>query len=113
MNCIFSANELLLDETPTPFFCRVGFHVMYRGTISNNFQASYTGNIVSGVCVIARISSHNANMSTGVSYIKCDNVASSIHSIGRLLCLDVRKKMLSSISQPLVRPLHNGSRIAL
>ena len=44
--------------------------------------------------------------------MKCGYVITK-HSIERLLCLDVRKIMLSPISQPVVRPLYNGGRIVL
>ena len=58
------------------------------------------------------ISSHNANRGSGLRYIKSEEEL-SIFSNDRLLYLDVRKMMLSSQSQPVVRPLYNGGRIAL
>ena len=55
---------------------------------------------------------HNGNIHTGVSYIKrVSLVAISVYE--RLLCLDVRKMMLSPLSQPAVRPLYNGGCIVL
>ena len=55
---------------------------------------------------------HNGNIITGVSYIKRGSVI-IISVFERLLCLDVRKMMLSPKSQPVVRPLYNGGRIVL
>ena len=36
-----------------------------------------------------------------------------LESIERLLYLEVRKMMLNSLTQPVVRPLYNGRRVAL
>ena len=63
--------------------------------------------------VVGMVSSHNVNRGSGFRYMTSDNVIFSIHSMERLLYLDTRKMMLSSISQPVVRPLYNGGRIAL
>ena len=63
--------------------------------------------------VVGMVSSHNVNMSSCFRYMTSDNVASSIHSIERLLYLDVRKMMLSSTSQSVVRPLYNGGSVVL
>ena len=55
---------------------------------------------------------HNGNIITGVSYIKRGSLI-VISVFERLLCLDVRKMMLSPLSQPVVRPLYNGDCIVL
>ena len=55
---------------------------------------------------------HNGNINTGVSNIKRASLI-AIAVFERLLCLDVRKMMLSPLSQPVVRPLYNGGRIVL
>ena len=55
---------------------------------------------------------NNKNVICGIAYIDRACFV-NLYSIVRLLCLDVRKMMLSSISQPVVRPLYNGGRIVL
>ena len=55
---------------------------------------------------------HSGNIITGVSYIKRGSLI-VISVFERLLCLDVRKMMLSLKSHPVVRPLYNGGRIVL
>ena len=63
--------------------------------------------------ILAEITfTHNGNIITGVSYIKRGSLI-VISVFERLLCLDVRKMMLSPISQPVVRPLYNGGRNVL
>ena len=63
--------------------------------------------------VVGMVSSHNVNRGSGFRYMTSDNVIFSIHSMEGLLYLDIRMMLLSSISQPVVRPLYNGGRIAL
>ena len=55
---------------------------------------------------------HNGNINTGVSYIKRVSLI-AISVFERLLCLDVRKMMLSPISQSVIRPLYNGGSTVL
>ena len=63
--------------------------------------------------ILAEITfTHSGNIITGVSYIKRGSVI-IISVFERLLCLHVRKMMLSPKSQPVVRPLYNGGRIVL
>ena len=55
---------------------------------------------------------HNGNIITGVSYMKRGSlIVKSVFE--RLLCLDVRKMMLSPKSQPVISPLYNGGRKVL
>ena len=63
--------------------------------------------------ILAEITfTHNGNIITGVSYIKRGSLI-VISVFERLLCLDVRKMMLSPNSQPVERPLYNGGRNVL